>query len=58
MWSPPCASAGDDEPLRWRMLNRHCEVSEVGDGEWIVSGNTRVWLDFFRHGVALEACRS
>lgn len=43
------------EPLRWRMLNRHCEVSDVGDSEWIVSGNTRVWLDFFRRGVALEA---
>lgn len=43
------------EPLRWRMLNRHCEVSDVGDSAWIVSGNTRVWLDFFRRGVALEA---
>ena len=28
------------EPLHWRMLNRHCEVSDVGDGAWIVSGNT------------------
>lgn len=46
---------GTMEPLRWRMLNRHCEISELGDGEWIVSGNTRVWLDFFRQGVALEA---
>lgn len=46
---------GTDEPLRWRMLNRHCEVSELGNGEWIVSGNTRVWLDFFRRGIALEA---
>ena len=45
---------GSDEPLRWRMLNRHCEVSELG-GAWIVSGNVRVWLDFFRRGVALEA---
>lgn len=44
-----------EEPLRWRMFNRHCEVSEVGKNEWIVSGNTRVWLDFFRRGVALEA---
>ena len=43
------------EPLRWRMLNRHCEVSDVGDSEWLVSGNTRVWLDFFRRGVALDA---
>ncbi|MEZ4834626.1 MAG: FAD-dependent thymidylate synthase [Caldilineaceae bacterium] len=44
-----------EEPLRWRSINRHCEVSELGDGEWIVSGNTRVWLDFFRRGLALEA---
>ena len=44
-----------DDPLRWRMVNRHCEVSEAGDGSWIVSGNTRVWLDFFRRGMALEA---
>ncbi len=43
------------EPLRWRLLNRHCEVSELGSGAWLVSGNTRVWLDFFRRGVALEA---
>lgn len=43
------------EPLRWRLLNRHCEVSELGNGAWLVSGNTRVWLDFFRRGVALEA---
>ena len=33
---------GGDEPLRWRLLNRHCEVSELGAGEWLVSGNTRV----------------
>ncbi len=46
---------GSDEPLRWRMVNRHCEVSEVGNGEWIVSGNIRVWLDFFRRGIALNA---
>jgi thymidylate synthase (FAD) len=44
-----------DEPLRWRMLNRHCEVSELGDGGWIVSGNTRVWLDLFRKGAGLAA---
>lgn len=43
------------EPMRWRMVNRHCEVSDLGDGEWIISGNARVWLDFFRRGVALEA---
>ncbi|MCX6045624.1 MAG: FAD-dependent thymidylate synthase [Chloroflexi bacterium] len=44
-----------DEPLRWRMLNRHCEVSELGNQQWLVSGNTRVWLDFFRRNIALEA---
>ena len=43
------------EPLYWRTLNRHCEVTDAGANEWIVSGNTRVWLDFFRRGVALEA---
>lgn len=46
---------GSDAPLTWRILNRHCEVSAAGAGVWIVSGNTRVWLDFFRRGVALEA---
>jgi thymidylate synthase (FAD) len=44
-----------DTPLRWRMLNRHCEVSEVGDRQWLVSGNTRVWLDLFRRGEARVA---
>jgi flavin-dependent thymidylate synthase len=42
------------EPLRWRMINRHCEVTEAGDGSWIVSGNTRVWLDLVRKGIAVE----
>lgn len=37
-----------DAPLRWRMLNRHCEVSDLGDGNWLVSGNTRVWLALLR----------
>jgi thymidylate synthase (FAD) len=46
---------GTDAPLRWRMLNRHCEVSQLADDDWVVSGNTRVWLDFFRRGIALEA---
>lgn len=46
---------GSEEPLRWRLLNRHCEVSDLGSGAWLVSGNTRVWLDFFRQGVALAA---
>ncbi len=46
---------GTDAPLRWRMLNRHCEISELGNDQWIVSGNVRVWLDFFRQGIALEA---
>lgn len=44
-----------DSPLRWRMMNRHCEVSDLGDGSWIVSGNTRVWLDLFRRGTGLDA---
>ena len=46
---------GTDEPLRWRLVNRHCEISEVGPQTWVVSGNTRVWVDFFRKGIALEA---
>ena len=37
-----------DAPLRWRILNRHCEVTELGNGSWIVSGNTRVWLALLR----------
>lgn len=37
-----------DAPLRWRMLNRHCEVTELGHRSWIVSGNTRVWLALLR----------
>ncbi len=44
-----------DEPLRWRMLNRHCEVTQEPDGSWLVSANTRVWLDFFRRGIGLQA---
>ena len=44
-----------EEPLRWRMLNRHCEVTEEPDGSWLVSANTRVWLSFFRDGIALPA---
>ena len=46
---------GTDEPLRWRTINRHCEVSELGNQNWIVSGNLRVWRDFFRKGVARNA---
>jgi thymidylate synthase ThyX len=42
-------------PPSWRMVNRHCEVSDLGGGAWLVSGNTRVWVDFFRQGIALEA---
>lgn len=44
--------AGD--VARWRLLNRHCEISEVGAGEWLVSGNTRVWLDLLRQGAGRE----
>lgn len=46
---------GSDDPLRWRLVNRHCEVAEAGPQRWIVSGNLRVWLHFFRAGMALEA---
>ncbi len=42
-----------DGPVRWRMVNRHLEVTPRGDG-WIVSGNARVWLDLFRRGLALS----
>jgi thymidylate synthase (FAD) len=42
-------------PAAWRMVNRHCEVSDLGGGTWLVSGNTRVWVDFFRRGIALAA---
>ncbi|MEX1020834.1 MAG: FAD-dependent thymidylate synthase [Litorilinea sp.] len=44
-----------EEPASWRLHNRHCEISEVGREEWLVSGNTRVWLDFFRAEMALAA---
>ena len=37
-----------EAPLRWRILNRHCEVTDLGNGSWLVSGNTRVWLALFR----------
>lgn len=49
-----------DLPLHWRLLNRHCEVTEItgadaldaaphdGSRSWIVSGNTRVWLALLR----------
>jgi len=44
-----------DAPLRWRILNRHCEVTELGNGSWLVSGNTRVWLALLRDdGVKAE----
>ena len=44
-----------EQPLRWRMLNRHCEVTQEADGSWLVSANTRVWLDLFRRGIGLQA---
>ena len=47
--------SGSDAPLRWRMLSRHCEVTDLGQSRWIVSGNTRVWLSLFRAGAGLEA---
>lgn len=46
---------GSDEPLRWRMINRHCEVTQEADGSWVVSGNTRVWLDLLRREIATNA---
>ena len=46
---------GTVAPRDWRTLNRHCEVSQLADDDWLVSGNTRVWLDFFRRGIAREA---
>lgn len=44
-----------DSPTGWRGINRHCEVSDLGNGAWLVSGNTRVWLDLFRGGIGLAA---
>jgi flavin-dependent thymidylate synthase len=46
---------GSDAPLRWRLINRHSEVYELNNGDWLVSGNTRVWLDLLRRRIALEA---
>lgn len=43
------------EPAQWRIRNRHCEVTRIGPEEWIVSANARVWLHFFRDGLALDA---
>ncbi len=43
------------EPAQWRIRNRHCEVTRTGPEEWLVSANARVWLHFFREGLALEA---
>jgi thymidylate synthase (FAD) len=39
---------GTNAPLRWRILNRHCEITDLGNGNWLVSGNTRVWLALLR----------
>lgn len=44
-----------EHPLRWRLHNRHCEITDLGDCCWLVSGNLRVWLDLFRRGVASSA---
>lgn len=44
-----------DSPAGWRGINRHGEVSDLGNGAWLVSGNTRVWLDLFRGGIGLAA---
>jgi thymidylate synthase (FAD) len=45
---------GSDAPRDWRLLNRHCEVTQAGEQSWLVSGNTRVWLDLVRRGVAQD----
>lgn len=42
-------------PLRWRLENRHCEITDLGSGRWLVSGNLRVWLDLFRRGLGISA---
>ena len=47
-----------DMPLRWRILNRHCEVTDLGGGSWIVSGNTRVWLALLRDEAIKRECGS
>ena len=41
-----------DAPVRWRLANRHLDLTPWQDG-WVVSGNARVWLDLFRRGMAL-----
>lgn len=46
---------GSTAPREWRTRNRHCEVTSLGGEAWVVSGNVRVWLDFFRQGLALPA---
>ncbi len=45
-------------PATWRTVNRHCEVTPAGEDAWLVSGNTRVWLDLLRQGIGLEALPS
>ena len=47
-------------PYLFRNFNRHFEVTTEGQeeeftGNWIVSGNVRVWLDIFRQGMLWEA---
>lgn len=45
------------ENRNWRLLrwhNRHCEVTQDSNG-WFVSGNLRVWLDFFRNDILPDA---
>ncbi len=46
------------DPAQWRIQNRHCEVTQTGPQEWIVSANARVWLHFFRDGLGLKALPS
>ena len=45
---------GQDGTHVLRSVNRHCELTD-DIYRWIVSGNLRVWLDFFREGFLTEA---
>ena len=44
--------AGDWSDLR--VANRHCEITQLRYS-WLITGNLRVWLDFFRKGILLDA---
>jgi thymidylate synthase (FAD) len=44
--------AGDWSDLR--VANRHCEITQLRYS-WLITGNLRVWLDFFRKELLLDA---